>query len=129
MFLILLVAQSVPLASNGDEVGRKSIYFDSDTAAEIRPEWISVLDGVAAGVRRVGARVRVDGFSDRSGSGDANRRVSKQRAETVRRALIERGVPASSIVSVAHGEDSPVVPTLDGVRDPQNRRVDITLLP
>jgi outer membrane protein OmpA-like peptidoglycan-associated protein len=30
---------------------------------------------------------------------------------------------------VAHGEADPLVPTPDGVREPQNRRVDLTIVP
>ena len=37
----------------------------------------------------------------------------------------KEGVPAASIVVVGRGESQPLVPTADGVKEPQNRRVEI----
>jgi len=104
-----------------------SIYFDSGEARVIRPEWLAVLDALAAGLRSAG-QIRLDGFSDRSGPDATNRRLSQVRAESVRAALLQRGVPAAAIRLTAHGEDDPLVATPDGVREPQNRRVDLTLV-
>jgi outer membrane protein OmpA-like peptidoglycan-associated protein len=50
-------------------------------------------------------------------------RLSARRAETVGQALIERGIPAEDISLEAMGEEDPLVPTEDGVPEPQNRRV------
>jgi outer membrane protein OmpA-like peptidoglycan-associated protein len=41
--------------------------------------------------------------------------------------MISRGIPASMITTDAKGESEPRVPTLDGERNPQNRRVEITI--
>jgi len=127
MLLLLLATQIA--AAPAAELNRQSIYFDSGKGSDIRPEWTGVLDTVAASVREHGGRVRLDSFSDRSGSHEANRRVSLQRGQTVRQALIQRGVSNASIAIVAHGEGDSLVPTCDGVREPQNRRVDLTLVP
>jgi outer membrane protein OmpA-like peptidoglycan-associated protein len=40
--------------------------------------------------------------------------------------LAGKGVPDASIVTEAFGESRPLVDTADGVREPQNRRVEIT---
>ena len=41
--------------------------------------------------------------------------------------MIKQGIPASSIVVIGKGESQPLVPTADGVREPQNRRVEIVI--
>ena len=41
--------------------------------------------------------------------------------------LVNMGFSASGIVTEAKGETEPLVPTGDGVREPQNRRVEIVL--
>lgn len=99
------------------------IFFDSG-GREIRREWEPVLDEAvkaAAG----GARLRITGHSDRSGSEAVNRRSAQQRAETVAEALVARGVARTALSVGSEGEANPFIPTADGVREIQNRRVDI----
>ena len=45
----------------------------------------------------------------------------------MKNALVQLGVPANQIAVLGKGEASPLVPTADGVREPQNRRVEIVL--
>ncbi len=92
--------------------------IDRDAAA--------TLDEAAAAYRRSpGGAVRISGHSDRSGPAAHNQRSAAARAEAVRRYLIERGVPAAVVSVATYGEDRPLIATEDGVREPQNRRVDI----
>jgi phospholipid transport system substrate-binding protein len=51
--------------------------------------------------------------------------LSVRRADAVRSALIQKGVPAAAIQTVGRGQTNPLVPTADGVREPQNRRVEL----
>ena len=99
------------------------IFFDSG-ASEVRREWEPVLDQ-AATLARSGQRLLVTGHSDTPGSAATNLRMARQRAAAVMQALIARGVPASSLQESATGETELLVPTADGVREIQNRRVDI----
>ena len=46
-------------------------------------------------------------------------------AQSVAQALGQRGIPTSTMRIEAYGETEPRVPTADGVREPQNRRVEI----
>ena len=103
------------------------IFFDS-AEAEIRREWQEVLDAVATRARAPGTEVRVVGHSDRSGPSAANLRVSRERARVVRDELVARGIPADRIAVQAEGEERPLIATADGVREPQNRRVEIHVL-
>ena len=67
----------------------------------------------------------VSGYADRSGPRAANMRLSKKRAEKVMDALTRLGVPHGNIAVTWRGERDNRVPTADGVREPQNRRVEI----
>ena len=53
--------------------------------------------------------------------------LSIRRANAVKDALVRAGIPANQIAVIGKGESDPLVPTADGVREPQNRRVEILL--
>jgi outer membrane protein OmpA-like peptidoglycan-associated protein len=74
-----------------------------------------------------GARIVVTGHTDTSGSAAYNMRLSVRRAETVKREMVRLGVPTASIVTIGKGQTDLLVPTGDGVREAQNRRVEIEL--
>nr|WP_231623891.1 MULTISPECIES: OmpA family protein [Neisseria] len=52
--------------------------------------------------------IRITGHTDRLGDDAYNQRLSQARAETVRRYLINRGVPAGVMSAVGMGESRPV---------------------
>jgi outer membrane protein OmpA-like peptidoglycan-associated protein len=84
--------------------------------------------GEAASARGQGVtRIEVNGFTDRSGPADYNVQLSVRRANAVAAELVRRGVPRNEIVARGFGEENNLVPTADGVREPQNRRVEIIL--
>ncbi|MCA3390522.1 MAG: OmpA family protein [Roseomonas sp.] len=84
--------------------------------------------GEAASSRGAGVtRIEVNGFTDRSGPADYNMGLSQRRANAVAAELVRRGVPRNEIVTRGFGEENNLVPTADGVREPQNRRVEIIL--
>jgi outer membrane protein OmpA-like peptidoglycan-associated protein len=70
-------------------------------------------------------RIVIAGHADRSGTEAYNLGLSERRASIVADTLSARGIPASSMTLEAYGETLPRVPTDDGVREPQNRRVEI----
>ena len=138
MFLTLLavqVASTTTTCADGrsmqgaDWACPTAVFFDSGKGDEIRSEWLQALDGVAQSVRARGGALQLDSYSDRSGPAAVNLRVAQERGAAVRQELVQRGIPAESITVVAHGEANPLVATEDGIREPQNRRVDITVLP
>ena len=104
------------------------LFFDS-SKAEISRDSAATLEAVVSGWG-TGAyqRITISGHTDRSGPPGANLRASRQRAAAVRDWLSSRGVPAAAITVEALGETRPLIPTADGVREPQNRRVEIRLM-
>lgn len=120
--LVTMPASSMAQADDG----RPAMVFFDWGKGEIRSDDKAVLDNVAEQWKaQPGARLVLSGHSDRSGPGWANARASKQRAVAVQDYLVEHGVPASAMTLQAFGEQQPVVTTEDGVREVQNRRVEI----
>ena len=72
------------------------------------------------------AHVTIAGHTDRSGSASYNLAASRKRANAVREYLTAHGIPASAMTVSAYGESQPIVATEDGVREVQNRRVEIS---
>ena len=101
------------------------VFFDWDSAV-VSPSGREVI-GLAAQTYKAGSpvTVQVTGFTDTSGSADYNQRLSVRRANAAAAVLAQDGVPQSSMVVTGRGENDLRVPTPDGVREPQNRRVEI----
>ena len=72
-------------------------------------------------------RVEVNGYTDTSGTPQYNQGLSIRRAKAVQAELIKDGVPGNAITIQGFGETHLLVPTGPGVREPQNRRVEIII--
>jgi outer membrane protein OmpA-like peptidoglycan-associated protein len=72
-------------------------------------------------------RIEVNGYTDTSGTPQYNMGLSIRRASAVKAELIKDGVPANAITTQGFGETHLLVPTGPGVREPQNRRVEIII--
>jgi outer membrane protein OmpA-like peptidoglycan-associated protein len=72
-------------------------------------------------------RIEVNGYTDLSGTAQYNQGLSVRRAEAVAAELVRDGVPKTAINIRGFGESNPLVPTAQGVREPQNRRVEIII--
>jgi len=105
------------------------VFFDWDQS-DITPEAATILDNAVSAYADCGtASVMLAGHTDRSGSVSYNMGLAERRNASVRDYLTGQGVPDGRISSEAFGESQPRVPTADGVREPQNRRVEITYGP
>ncbi|OJW25877.1 MAG: flagellar motor protein MotB [Sphingopyxis sp. 65-8] len=112
------------------EPGPYIVYFDWDQSA-ITPEAAATLDNAISAYNRgcSGQQVMLAGHADRSGSAKYNVGLSQRRADAVKSYMTARGVADGSITTQAFGETRPAVATADGVRNDQNRRVEITYGP
>ena len=107
--------------------GPYMVFFDFDKST-ITADARSIIEKAARDFKNFGAaRIAASGHTDRAGRDAYNDALAQRRAEAVRDALVAQGVPASRISIRAYGEGSPLVSTNDGVREWQNRRVEIVL--
>ena len=103
------------------------VFFDWDKA-DITAEAQRVIQQAAASAKAGNvARITLTGHADRSGPERYNQKLSERRAAAVKAELVKQGIAANQIVTIGKGETQPLVPTADGVREPQNRRVEIVL--
>jgi outer membrane protein OmpA-like peptidoglycan-associated protein len=91
------------------------VHFGFDEA-DVSPQATPVLDRFAQLVQRhyPDATITVEGFADPAGPAEYNRRLAQSRAETVREALVARGLPETQLRAVGYGEDRLVVPNAAG---------------
>jgi OmpA-OmpF porin, OOP family len=116
-------AEPMPVAQVGAQTFL--VFFDWDRAnLTARSEGI-VRDAAAYSTRSQYTRIDVNGNTDTSGTPSYNQGLSERRARVVAGELVRNGVPASAISMHAFGDTHLLVPTGPGVREPQNRRVEI----
>lgn len=102
------------------------VFFDFDKT-DIRSDSASILDRVIDAIAALGSNsVTLVGHADRAGPTSYNQGLSERRAEAVRSYLDRKGVDATMEVT-GRGEEDPRVPTPDGVREQENRRVEIRI--
>jgi outer membrane protein OmpA-like peptidoglycan-associated protein len=122
-----LCAGTAASAQEGTQpaAGADLVFFDWGKPA-ISQDAAATLDRIAEAYRAdPSAKLELAGHTDRSGPERANIRSARLRAEAVRSYLAEKGVAANAMQVVSYGESQPLVPTEDGVREAQNRRVEI----
>lgn len=103
------------------------VFFDWDSA-ELPADARQTVEFVSSNAARCNWRnITVTGHADKSGSNEYNIGLSQRRAQAVAALMGSMGVPSASITTAARGEEQPRVPTADGVREAQNRRVEITV--
>jgi len=101
------------------------VFFDFNKS-DLTPQATQIVDQAArnAGPAKV-TQLTVTGHTDTVGSDAYNMRLSRRRAESVAAQLEKDGIPSGDIAIVAKGKRDLLVPTADGVKEPQNRRVQI----
>ncbi|KQN21909.1 MULTISPECIES: OmpA family protein [unclassified Sphingomonas] len=105
------------------------VFFEWDKS-DITPEAASILDNAVTQYQSCGnAQVMLAGHADKSGSASYNVGLSQRRADGVRAYLSSHAIPDGVISTEAFGESRPRVDTADGVREVQNRRVEVTYGP
>jgi outer membrane protein OmpA-like peptidoglycan-associated protein len=115
----------VALAAQPMRPKQFTLYF-IEGKDEFTEESKHIVEGVFAEIsRRPVPDVLVIGHTDTVGSDQVNDALSRQRAETVRVALIDHGITPEVITVIGRGKRDPVVPTGEGVSEPRNRRVEI----
>jgi outer membrane protein OmpA-like peptidoglycan-associated protein len=99
-------------------------------SAELLPDSFGLLDEVA-GVMRDNAqieRVQIEGHTDSTGSAKINKKLSKERAESVRAYLMKKGIEDKRMVAVGFGPDKPIADNATPDGQEANRRVEFNIV-
>jgi outer membrane protein OmpA-like peptidoglycan-associated protein len=109
--------------------GRSLVVYFEHNKSFLTAEATSVLDNA---VQELSAQTcnyqtaLIQGHADLSGKPQYNIELSQKRVVAVREALVARGVPGDLMTGEAFGESKPAKPTADGVKEPLNRRAEVT---
>ncbi|HEY3848152.1 MAG TPA: OmpA family protein [Acetobacteraceae bacterium] len=103
------------------------VFFDWDKATlTVRAQQI-IKEAAENSTHVQYTRIEVNGYTDTSGTPRYNQALSVRRAQAVAGELVRDGVPQAAIGIRGFGETHLLVPTGPGVREPQNRRVEIII--
>ena len=123
-----VVAAPVVVPAAAQVPGRSYlVFFDWDKSDLTARAQQIIAEAAQASTRVQATRIDVAGHADRTGTAGYNQALSLRRANNVAAELVRLGVPRSAISISAFGDTKPLVPTAAGVREPQNRRVEIVL--
>jgi len=103
------------------------VFFDWDKATLTDRARQIIKDAADNSARVQYTRIEVNGYTDTSGTPRYNQGLSVRRAQAVAGELVRDGVPREAISIQGFGDTHLLVPTGPGVREPQNRRVEIII--
>ncbi|HEY4173451.1 MAG TPA: OmpA family protein [Rhodopila sp.] len=117
-----------PMAVPASPVSRSYLVFFDWDKADLTARARQIVAEAAANSTKVQyTRLEVNGYTDTSGTPQYNQGLSIRRAQSVAAELVRDGVPKSAIAIQGFGETHLLVATGPGVREPQNRRVEIII--
>ena len=114
------VVQKIALAAKG-------INFENGKAV-ITASSFKSLDDLATLLNTYpGASVEIQGHTDNNGAADANKTLSQDRANAVKRYLAAGGVAEARMTAVGYGQEMPIADNATPAGKAKNRRVDFKL--
>jgi OOP family OmpA-OmpF porin len=119
--------------SDSSQSAPKTFVFDRlnfDTgSAQVTPDSAQTVNNMAKILKAYpNARVQLSGHTDNSGSAEANRTLSLDRANAVKAMLVNQGVPAERISTQGFGQDRPVASNDTEEGRARNRRTELTVV-
>jgi outer membrane protein OmpA-like peptidoglycan-associated protein len=128
-----LLLNKRPAKSNVVVTGReiklkKEVHFQHDSS-DILPDSMGILEEIAdvLSSRPDIPSVEIQGHTDDSGTPDYNQKLSTQRANAVREALIRNGVDQGRLRAKGYGQEKPLAPNTNEANRAKNRRVQLMI--
>lgn len=110
------------------EISEK-VMFEFDKAT-IKPESHGLLNDVASVIKENPQvkKVSIEGHTDSDGSNDYNKKLSQQRADAVKKFLVDAGIVETRLESVGFGEEKPIAENNTDEGKEKNRRVEFNVV-
>ena len=125
---VAVMAAPTPVVIPAPAPARSYLVFFDWNKATLSARARQIIKGAADNAMKVQyTRIEVNGYTDTSGTPQYNQGLSIRRADAVAGELVRDGVPKDEIAIQGFGETRLLVPTGPGVREPQNRRVEIII--
>jgi OOP family OmpA-OmpF porin len=110
------------------KIQARAIYFNSGKSTFKAGDVPARLDAMANILKNYpNAKFSVEGHTDSDGSDEMNQKLSEDRANVVRDALLERGIKAENLNAVGFGESTPVETNKTAAGKAKNRRTEVIL--
>jgi OOP family OmpA-OmpF porin len=123
-----VVAAPAPVVAPAPAPARSYLVFFDWDKADLTSRAKAIVKEAADNSTRVQVtRIEVNGYTDTSGTPTYNQGLSVRRAKAVAGELVRDGVPQNAISVQGFGDTHLLVSTGPGVREPQNRRVEIII--
>lgn len=115
---------------NDKIVFKKQIQFAVNKATIVGETSMKILDECTAALKEKSeVRVQVEGHTDSTGNPKKNKKLSQDRANSVVKALVERGIGRSRLVPIGFGPARPLDAAKNKAAYEKNRRVEFNFLP
>jgi len=122
------VPAAAPMAAPAPAPAKTYLVFFDWNKADLTPRATQIIAQAASDSKSQNVTtLDVAGYTDTSGTVAGNQTLSEKRAKAVAAQLVQDGVPTSEIEIHGFGATHLLVPTGPGVREPQNRRVEIVM--
>ncbi|WP_348766571.1 OmpA family protein [uncultured Salinisphaera sp.] len=110
-----------------DALANRTIEFESGSAT-LTPQGLQIVDEMAGPISKLkNKRVEIIGHTDNSGSRLANLALSANRAEAVKAALVDKGIPARSLITLGAGSQRPIASNDTAAGRARNRRIEFRI--
>lgn len=118
---VVVTAKEIKLA--------ETVHFQHDSA-EILPDSMGIVEEIADVMAKNPklALVEIQGHTDNTGAAPYNERLSQERAEAVKEALMRLGIEGSRLTAKGYGQDKPLLPNVSDANRARNRRVQLMIL-
>jgi len=104
----------------------KSDFLFDVNSSVVKPGAYNEIDRLARVLNQYPAtRIRVEGYTDSTGTEEYNLKLSQRRAEAVKQLLISKGVSPGRITAMGYGESKPKASNATPYGRQLNRRVEI----